>query len=120
VLQRKTIEGKEKRIIHREGTLNKTTCFARVDDRIETILLIKLDRVLPTGSDVTGVTRGNVFSTIARDGMGDAMRAVLFCAHVADRTRTERQHEGQDDETLARFARRKCMTRDIARRDGGG
>jgi hypothetical protein len=52
--------------------------------------------------------------------MGDAMRAVLFCAHVADRTRTERQHEGQDDETLARFAKRKCVTRDIARRDGGG
>ena len=75
----------------------------------------------------TGLRRGNVFSTIlwqqeehrtwpgewhggseifhgeeeydhtARYGMGDAMRAVLFCAHVADRTRTERQHEGQAD-----------------------
>lgn len=52
--------------------------------------------------------------------MGDAMRAVLFCAHVAGGTRTKRQHEGQDDETLARFARKKGMTREIARRDGGG
>ena len=50
----------------------------------------------------------------ARDGMGNTVRTILFCADIADGTRTERKHEVKTMKPLPGLLVRKLLTRGIA------